>query len=111
MAVDKAPSSGCTPQTEVRCALGPAEFRNRLARIRDLTHRALRERQREGLQLTLAYDAGAAAEVRELVALERACCAFLDFQLDERADRLVLTITAPPSAQGAIEEIFSEFAG
>src|SRR6185437_17180977 len=59
----------------------------------------------------LSYDLGAAADVRELVRMESACCGFLDFALDEQVDQLLLTITAPPAARESIEEIFSEFAG
>jgi hypothetical protein len=102
---------GCAPRPELACTLGPAEFRQRLVRIRLLTRTALRERTRDGLQLRLGYDSAAAAEVRELVALERACCGFLDFQLREQGDRLLVTITAPAEAADSVAEIFSEFAG
>jgi hypothetical protein len=112
MAVDEeAAGCGCTSRPELACTLGPAEFRQRLDRIRGLTRAALRERTRDGLQLRLGYDSAAAAEVRELVALERACCGFLDFQLREQGDRLLVNITAPAEAKDTVEEIFSEFAG
>ncbi|MEO8716385.1 MAG: hypothetical protein ABI369_15370 [Acetobacteraceae bacterium] len=97
--------------SKVACTLGPTEFQHRLARIRDLTRRSLRDRERDGLRLILEYDVSAADEVRELVGMERECCGFLDFELDEQADRLLLTITAPPAAHDSIEEVFSEFAG
>jgi hypothetical protein len=111
MMANEAPSGTCARQPEIACTLGPAEFQHRLAHIRDLTRRALKGRNRDGLRLTLSYDLGAAADVRELVRMESACCGFLDFALDEQVDQLLLTITAPPAARESIEEIFSEFAG
>ena len=101
---------GCEPR-DLACSLGPAEFRERLATIRELTRRALRKRDRDGLQLRLAYDAGAESEVCELVGMERQCCAFLDFRMDHEDDCFLVTITAPPEAADSVEQIFSEFAG
>jgi hypothetical protein len=93
----------------IACSLGPAELPRRFAFIRELNRRALREWKRDGTQLRLAYDGDAEPEVRELVAMERQCCAFLDF-LMERQDRLFLvTVTAPIDATDAIAEIYSEF--
>ena len=102
---------GCEPTKDLACSLGPEEFRQRLGTIRELTRRALRKREREGLQLRLAYDAGAEREVRELIGMERQCCGFLDFQMDREDGRFLVTITAPPEAMESIEQIFSEFAG
>ena len=34
-----------------------------------------------------------------LVEAEGACCSFIDFELEERPDTLVLRVTAPPSAE------------
>jgi hypothetical protein len=102
---------GCESTKDLACSLGPADFRERLATIRELTRRALRNRVRDGLQLRLAYDASAETEVRELVGMERQCCGFLDFQMDQNSGRFLVTITAPPEAMESVEQIFSEFAG
>jgi hypothetical protein len=102
---------GCDSTKDLACSLGPAEFRQRLGTIRELTRRALRKRDRDGLQLRLAYDAGAETEVRELIGMERQCCGFLDFQMDREDGRFLVTITAPPEAMDSVEQIFSEFAG
>jgi hypothetical protein len=104
-------SCGCDSTKDLACSLGPAEFRQRLATIRELTGRALRTRERNGLQLRLAYDAGAESEVRELIGMERQCCGFLDFQMDREDAGFLVTITAPPEAMDSVEQIFSEFAG
>jgi hypothetical protein len=102
---------GCEPTKDLACSLGPEGFRRRLGTIRELTRRALRKRERDGLQLRLAYDAGAETEVRELIGMERQCCGFLDFQMDREDGCFLVTITAPPEAMDSIEQIFSEFAG
>ena len=47
--------------------------------------------------------------VREMVRLERACCAFLTFDLQERPDDVRLTIAAPEAAREAAEAIFHQF--
>jgi hypothetical protein len=106
-------SCGCEAPKSLACTLGPTEFRSRLATIRDLAGRALLRRRQVGLRLELAYDLAAEREIRELVALERQCCAFLDFVMtrEEAEGCLLVTITAPPEAADAVAEIFSEFAG
>jgi hypothetical protein len=100
---------GCGPAS-LACTLGPADFRQRLAQIRALAGRALQSAERDDLQLRLSYRASAGAAVRQLVELERACCSFLDFRVENRDGAIAVTITAPPAARGSIEEIFAEFA-
>jgi hypothetical protein len=56
------------------------------------------------------YALDAADEVAELVAKERACCAFLDFDMTTRADGVHLVITAPESAAEAAAMLFDHFA-
>ena len=41
---------------------------------------------------------------------ERTCCAFLGFDVAERADAVTVTITAPESAREAAEALFEPFA-
>jgi hypothetical protein len=100
---------GCESTRAIACSLEPGDLRNRLTVIHELNRRALRGRERDGLQLNLAYDANAEAEVRELVAIEYQCCSFLDFRMDQRDGSFLVTITAPIEAIDSIEEIFSEF--
>jgi len=101
---------GCESTKPIVCSLGPEDLRQRLTVIRELNRRALRGRERDGLRLKLAYDADAEAEVRELVAMERRCCSFLDFRMNQLDGRFLVTITAPTEAADSIEKIFSEFA-
>jgi hypothetical protein len=52
----------------------------------------------------------AAADVLEFVRREQACCGFLRFDVRESADTVHLTITAPPEAESAAEDLFAHFA-
>jgi hypothetical protein len=62
------------------------------------------------LVLELTYDRSAAADVHEFVRREQACCGFLHFEVRESADAVHLTITAPPEAESAADELFAHFA-
>jgi hypothetical protein len=70
---------------------------------------ALRHRRRDGSTLHLTYDPSAAAELRQLIRREQACCGFLRFEMEEAADVIRLTITAPPEAGEAAEGLFACF--
>ncbi|AGY57946.1 hypothetical protein [Gloeobacter kilaueensis] len=80
------------------CTLDAADMQQRLARIRTLSHTALRNHRQRERTLTLHYVPAAAEEVRALVEAEQACCAFLDFALSETAAGISLVITAPTNA-------------
>lgn len=94
----------------IACTLGAADFKARVAGIRDLAARALRSSRRQDLVLHLVYDPAARAEVENLVAKESECCAFLAFALGDDPAGLRLTITAPASAAFAADELFAHFA-
>lgn len=94
----------------IACTLGSGDFRQRVADIRDLANRALQSSHRNDLRLELVYDAAMIAEVQDLVAKESDCCSFLDFDLQQHEDVVMLTITAPESARMAADELFAHFA-
>ena len=93
----------------VACTLGSGDFKDRIGWIRELSAKSLRSHRRDGLMLELAYDASAAPDVHELVRREQGCCGFLRFDLRESADAVHLTITAPPEARSAADELFAHF--
>jgi hypothetical protein len=95
-------------EAPIACTLDAGSFKTRLAWIAALNARALTNSRRGDLTLTLEYRREALDDVRELVRGEQACCAFLDFKLDECADKLVLTITAPEAARGAADTLFEQ---
>jgi hypothetical protein len=91
------------------CTLELQEMGPRLERLRRLTDTGLQSYQLEGNVLRLAYRPDAAAEVKAVVDLERDCCRFLDFRLEEGASRVDLTITAPDGVGLAAEWLFARF--
>lgn len=93
----------------IACTLAADDFRQRIAWITELNRTALRSHQRSGLTLTLVYDLEAEAQVRDLVAREQLCCAFLGFDLLLEFDLVRLTITAPETARTAADTIFDQF--
>ncbi len=94
----------------IACTLGAGDFRARVASIRELAKRSLRASRREPLCLHLTYGPEALDEVRDLVAKESACCAFLDFDIHNGDREVALTITAPVAAFAAADELFAHFA-
>ncbi|THD42837.1 MAG: hypothetical protein E7774_14375 [Bradyrhizobium sp.] len=94
----------------IACALDIGSFQRRSDWIADLNRHALRMSVRDDLRLTLAYDPSAVHDVRRMVEAERICCAFLDFEVSERADVIAVTITAPEGAREAAEALFAPFA-
>ncbi len=93
----------------IACTLSASDYRRRLSQIADLARDALRSHERNGLVLTLRYDATAAERVREVVRRERNCCGFLTFDCREDVNEVVVTISAPPEAQVAAEAMFEQF--
>ena len=43
------------------------------------------------------------AKLRELIVLEAECCPFLDFELAEEGDEVVLKVSGPPEAAGVVD--------
>ncbi len=98
-------------EVPIACTLSPADYRARLADVAALSRDALRRVERRDLTLYLRYSAGAAARVQRLVAQERTCCAFLQFEVFESADEVRLLVTFPPSASAAVPELLAELTG
>jgi hypothetical protein len=93
----------------VACTLGPRDFRQRLAWIANLNRDALRAKHRDGLRLELTYAPAALDRVREMVAREQDCCAFLTFDLQQEVDAVGLVIKAPEDARDALDAVFEPF--
>lgn len=96
--------------TPIACTLDATNLKERLDWIAALNARWLRASRRDGLRLTLDYAPGALDDVRRMVAGEKACCAFLAFDIAERDGLVRLTIAAPEDAREAAEALFEPFA-
>lgn len=94
---------------EIVCTLEGASFAERVIWIRALFARSLLERREEGLALHLALAPEAADDVDDLVRRERACCAFLEFEVERSADAVRLTIKAPEAARDSAGLMFAAF--
>lgn len=93
----------------IACTLGAGEYQARVRWIADLNQRSLQSHRGDALTLHLVYDAGALAEVEDLVRHEGACCAFLTFEIGQRAASVLLTVTAPEDARLAADALFEDF--
>jgi mercuric ion transport protein len=92
----------------VACVLGGRAYRTRVARIHALMDQTLiaRESLEVSVRMRFCRDAGVEADLEELVALERKCCAFLVFALQKRSGEMVLTISGPEGASALLDEAF-----
>lgn len=93
----------------IACTLGADDLQARLDRIAELARQHLLSQRQEGGALHLLYASAATPELREIVSLEQECCAFLEFELAERARVVELTITAPPDAGEFASMLFERF--
>ena len=100
------------PETDavpIACTLDLQAMGQRLAEIQRLTARHLRTHRVDGPTLRLTYGVDAAPEVARIVELERACCAFLTFELSSATDGVELTITAPEQDGSDAQWLFAQF--
>lgn len=93
----------------IACTLDSQAMEARLAEIQRLTARHLRTHRVDGPTLRLVYGADAASEVARIVELERACCAFLRFEVSNATERVELTITAPEHDGADAQWLFAQF--
>ncbi len=95
--------------TPIACTLSTDDLKARLDRIAQLARDHLLAQRQEGGALHLMYAGAAAAELKEIVALEQECCAFLKFELTQRPRVVELTITAPTEAGEFADVLFEHF--
>ena len=95
----------------IACTLPGPQLRERLTTIAELAQRMLLSHEQEGRVLRLRYVSSAAEELDRVVAQERECCAFLDFELVRRSDAVHLIITAPAGAEEFASVLTSHFLG
>jgi hypothetical protein len=96
-------------ETHVACTLGSADLTARLALIRQLTVQHLRQHSLDDVTLRLRYDGAAAEELATIVEWERACCAFLEFELTQLQDAVELRIEAPAHCGSSARWLFQHF--
>jgi len=95
--------------TPIACTLSLEAMAPRVARIRSLAKRHLRAYRLADSSLQLIYDTAALDELRQIVSLEKECCAFLDFEIRTRVDAIELRIAGPDQEGGDTQWVFSQF--
>ena len=93
------------PQGPIACTLSPNDYAGRLDDFRHgvFNHLVAIERP-EPTRLRLTLDAGADPEaVRELLAREQGCCAFMSFTLTPAAGQLVVDLQVPTEAAPTLD--------
>ena len=93
----------------IACTLAPAALKARLAEISTLSRDALTDYEQRDLTMMLRYRPEAASQVRQMVAGEQQCCAFLEFDVKESAEEVRVTVVAPEGSRGAAMELFAQF--
>jgi hypothetical protein len=93
----------------IACTLTAADYAARTDDTTELARRALRSRHPipDGTRLTFEASADTERELREIVAAEARCCAFLRMDLRPAGDALILDITGPAEAEPIIAELFA----
>ena len=86
----------------IACSLGAEDLEVRLAQIQEIGSDALLGQESVGNvhRLRFRADADVRARLESVVAAEAACCPFLDIGLESDGGELVLSIAAPPGAEG-----------
>lgn len=85
------------------CTLDARAFLLREAEFRRLFAGALRRGERlDALSARLLLDPACEAEMRDLLARERQCCSFFDFELADVDETLALTVRVPAGSEDAL---------
>lgn len=95
------------------CSLEAGAQRERLAEIEAVGAESLVARTRAGERHLLRFrgDAETERRLREIVAAESRCCAFLDLELRRDEGELILMLGAPAGGEAVAEELARSFAG
>jgi hypothetical protein len=99
---------------QVACTLNRTRMTERCGRWQDVARRAFLERTEteQGLRLGFRNDPGVEAELHELAALERECCAFADWAVAADGDRAVLEVSGTSDeAVAAVRGMFRPLTG
>lgn len=98
-----------TTDNPIACTLSAGDVQERLRWIRRITTDSLTDHRVADGTLLLTYRHEAWPELREIVAKEQQCCAFLKFSLRELADGVELEIQAPEGADTSARWLFDQF--
>jgi hypothetical protein len=97
-----------TQTPPIACSLDGAGIADRARQFHALAARSLTSRARTatGAVFIFRADAETAATVRELARLEKECCPFFDFSIDESAETIRLGVNAPAEGAPFVDALF-----
>jgi hypothetical protein len=90
----------------IACTLSVAEQDERCRTARELAARWLLDWTETATGASLRFDAEAEGPLRELIAAESRCCAFLEFDLRRTGHALSLDVEGPEEAKPIVFELF-----
>jgi hypothetical protein len=98
-------------ENPIACSLDAANLERRLAEIKVLGHDSLLSHREEGHSYVLHFEGDSRTRKRleAILAAERECCPFLDLDLRQVGDQLVLSIAAPAEAAAVAAALASQF--
>ena len=102
------PVPGATP---IACSLGAGDLAERQRRWHALADNAILDIAPTGYGLRMRFraDPGVGAELRDLSALERDCCAFADWTVHSDGDVQVMDVRgSSPDAVATVHAMFAE---
>jgi hypothetical protein len=101
-----------TDQKPISCSLGADDLQRRLEEIAAVGAAGLIAHDTENGKHRLRFrsDPSTRRRLEEIVAAEAQCCSFLDLELTEHEDELVLILTAPDDGQAVADELAAAFA-
>ncbi len=95
--------------TPIACSLDASAYEQRVNTISRLNAQGWRAQERDGRTLLLTYAAEMMQQVRQLVAKESHCCAFLTFKIEESDGHVRLAIHAPEVSFDEVDAFFALF--
>lgn len=89
---------------QIACSLPADDLQRRLREWSELGSEALINESTEGNVKTTVWRrrGDVAVRLKNLVDLERRCCSFLGFDLEESDNEITMKITFPPEAEGML---------
>jgi hypothetical protein len=100
------------PAPALACTLEGSELLARIEAWQRIVSRAT-ERRVEGGRAIATYpnDAQLRQELRELIEAEATCCSFLEFNVEERPDRIVTELRLPEEMPAPMKTLILELMG
>lgn len=104
---DQETTPGLAP--DIACTLGQERLTGQADRWRHLVQAAGlgNAETADGLELSFRAEPAVERELRDLVAVERACCAWARWEVRRADDALVLHVSSTPDGAAALHAMFS----